>query len=38
MRQSQTRKPPKTSGWKKLGTLPPDQGRGATLGVLGYTV
>ena len=37
-RQSQTRKPRKTSGWKNLGTLPPDQGRGASLGVVGYTM
>ena len=29
---------PKPAGGKKLGTLPPDQGRGANLGVLGYTM
>ena len=31
-------KTPQTSVWKKLGMLPPDQGRAATLDVLGYTM
>ena len=37
MHQTWTRKPLKTSKWRKRGTCTPDQGSGATLGVLGYT-
>ncbi len=37
MHQSRTRKPLKTSKWRKRGTCAPGQGSGATLGVLGYS-
>ena len=38
MHQSRTRKPLKTSRWKKRGTCTPDQGSGTTLGVSGYPI
>ena len=38
MHQSRTRKPLKPAGGKNRGTCTPDQGSGATLGVLGILI